>query len=138
MPNKNITVLGFDFGIKQIGVASGQTLTCTANPLTVIKNHRDTINWQGISQVINEWQPQALVVGWPLNMDGSESDLCKRVKKFSRQLEGRFNLPVHLSDERLSSHQVKTDIASENNYQQNPIDDKAAAIILQSWLNEQV
>lgn len=136
MPKKNLTILGFDFGTKQIGVALGQTTTHSASPLKVVRNHNDKVNWREISEIISDWQPQALVLGLPLNMDGSESEFCATIKKFARQLEGRFNLPVHLIDERLTSAVVKQSDTINKNYVTHPIDDKAAAVILQSWLDE--
>ena len=88
-------LLGFDFGTKQIGVAVGQIITQQARELCNLKARDGIPNWEQIEALIKEWQPDALVVGLPLNMDGTPSDMCVRAEKFARRLNGRFNLPVH-------------------------------------------
>ncbi|MCB1616221.1 MAG: Holliday junction resolvase RuvX [Pseudomonadales bacterium] len=133
-------VLCFDFGTRQIGVAIGQTVTGTASPLGVIKNHRQTINWDAITQAINEWKPSLLIVGLPLNMDGSKSDFCAQAERFSRQLNGRYGVPVELADERLSTFEAKSREASTGRhrkagYASDPVDSLAAHCILESWLS---
>ena len=80
-------ILAFDFGTKKIGVAVGQTLTKTSSPLTIIFNKKNKINWQEIEEVINEWNPDLLIVGKPLNMDGTESDIMKNVSNFVKNLK---------------------------------------------------
>lgn len=145
-PPKPLCVMGFDFGLHHIGVAVGQTLTGSASPLGTIINHQGAINWQAIGNYIEEWKPALLVVGLPLNMDGSRSPLCERVERFARQLDGRFGLPVTLCDERLSSYEAKSRHRAGQQYQrdnyagnyvENPVDDIAAQCILETWLNEQ-
>ena len=134
------TVLAIDFGLRNMGVAVGNTLSRTAQPLAII-NARDGVpDWDALAKFIEEWQPQRVVVGHPLNMDGTESDISKRVMKFARQLEGRYQRIVTLVDERLSSREAKAAaLASGHNgdFAAKPIDDEAAAIILSTWLNEQ-
>ena len=134
------TVLAIDFGLRNMGVAVGNTLSRTAQPLAII-NARDGVpDWDALAKFIEEWQPQRVVVGHPLNMDGTESDISKRVMKFARQIEGRYQRIVTLVDERLSSREAKAAaLASGHNgdFAAQPIDDEAATIILTTWLNEQ-
>ena len=134
------SLLAFDFGTSQIGVAVGQTLTNTANPLTVLKARDGIPNWQQIEQLLSEWQPDQLLVGLPLNMDGSESEFCQRARKFARRLHGRFGIPVGMMDERLTTFAAKEQQQSQGkrptSYRQQPVDDLAAVIILESWFSD--
>lgn len=133
-------VLGFDYGTKQIGVAVGQVITGQARELCTLKAQNGTPNWQQVEQLIKEWLPDALVVGLPLNMDGSESEMCERANKFARRLNGRFNLPVHMQDERLTTFEAKGERFGHGqlstSYKQNPVDALAAALLLESWLEQ--
>lgn len=133
-------LLAFDFGTGQIGVAVGQTLTNSANPLAVLKARDGIPNWEQIEQLLSEWRPDLLLVGLPLNMDGSESDFCQRARKFARRLHGRFGLPVSMVDERLTTFAAKSQQRSQGkrpeSYKQQPVDDLAAVIILQDWLSD--
>lgn len=135
-------VLGFDYGTKQIGVAVGQIVTGQARELCTLKAQNGTPNWQQVEQLIKEWQPDALVVGLPLNMDGSESEMCERASKFARRLNGRFNLPVHMQDERLTTFEAKGERFEQGqlstSYKQNPVDALAAALLLESWLEQNI
>ncbi|MEW8260611.1 MAG: Holliday junction resolvase RuvX [Candidatus Thiodiazotropha taylori] len=101
------TLLGFDFGTRKIGVAVGQTLTGTATPLETLELVNQKPDWVRIEELINEWQPQALVVGLPLDVDDSETDATQPALRFSRQLEGRFHLTVYLADERFTSFEAR-------------------------------
>lgn len=136
----NKTILGFDYGLKNIGVASGQTVTASASELPPLKAKDGIPDWNNIEHLLKEWQPDAVVVGLPLNMDGSDSELSARARKFANRLHGRFGVIVHLMDERLSTREAKT-IAREQghkgNYRENPIDSLAARLILESWLTTQ-
>jgi len=129
------TLLGFDFGEKRTGVAVGQSLTGTATALTTLNSQRNKPDWLGIEALIKEWQPNALVVGIPVHMDGTEQAMTLAARKFARQLEGRFQLPVHEAEERLSS--VEAEEALGANPDKADIDREAARIILQSWLGTQ-
>ncbi len=135
---KAVRVLGFDYGTRQIGVASGQSLTGSAAPLTVLRARDGIPDWEEIAGLIGEWRPDALVVGLPLNMDGSASEMSTRAEKFARRLEGRFNLPVHRVDERLSTfeakHTLKEQGRSPASYRTDPVDGIAAALLLETWL----
>lgn len=130
------TVLCFDYGTKTIGVAVGQTITQTANPLIDLKARDGIPNWQQIEQLLEEWQPDLLLVGLPLNMDGSFSEISQRAKKFANRLHGRFGLPIEMADERLSSFEAKGEIIQQTGsrqFKQRNIDSVAARIILESW-----
>ena len=129
----HITVLGFDFGMKRIGVAVGQTLTQTAQPLVVLSAKDGIPSWSTIKQLIDEWGAQALVVGLPYQLDGSDQMISFAAKKFARRLEQRFQLPVHLVDERYTTKAARThpDTTLKPG---ELIDSHAAAIILESWL----
>ncbi len=129
------TLLGFDYGEKRTGVAVGQSLTATATALTTLNSHRNKPDWSGIEALIKEWRPNALVVGIPVHMDGKEQAMTLAARKFARQLEGRFQLPVHEAEERLSS--VEAEQFLGNNANKADIDREAARIILQSWLSAQ-
>lgn len=130
-------VLGFDFGEKRIGVATGQAITQSANPVTTLNSINNKPDWEAIEKLINHWQPDALIVGLPFYLDGSESEMTKRAEKFSRQLEGRFNLPVHTHNEALSSFEAEQFLQSKKKqHNKQDIDKIAAAIIVQSWLEQ--
>lgn len=136
MPNSTPqTVLGFDYGEKRTGVAVGQSLTSTATGLTTLHSLRNKVNWSEIERLISEWQPDALVVGIPVHMDGTEQPMTLAARKFSRQLHGRFQLPVFEAEERLSSAEAEQFLG--NTEDKAAIDKEAARIILQSWLNSQ-
>jgi len=132
-------VMGFDFGERRMGVATGQTITRSANPLTTlhaVDNHPD---WVNIEKLIGEWLPGALVVGIPAHLDGSASDMSKKAERFCRQLEGRFRLPVHRVNESLTSFEAEHHLREKRKSTQHnkqEIDRMAAAIILQSWLDQ--
>lgn len=136
------TALAFDFGLKQMGVAYGQTLTSSAKELCIVKASDGIPNWDNLHSLIDEWQPNLLLVGLPLNMDGSESDLSKLARKFARRLQGRTGLETLMVDERLTSHNIKSSIreqdlnANGSRTDLSKIDHLAAALILQSWLDD--
>ncbi len=134
------TLLAFDYGTKNIGVALGQTLTGSARELPGLKARDGIPEWQDIARLLEEWQPKLLLVGLPLNMDGSESELSARARKFANRLHGRFGLPVELIDERLSSFAAKGEVISRGgsrDYKNNPVDSTAARLILEDWLGRQ-
>lgn len=128
-------ILAFDFGTRQIGLASGQTVTSTASPLTVLPARDGIPDWQHLEALIHEWRPVLILVGLPLNMDGTESPLCARARKFARRLHGRTGKPVLMVDERLSTHEAKElDQRRGQSYREQPVDAIAACLILESWL----
>jgi len=132
----NGVVLGFDYGSKRIGIAVGQTLTGSARPLTIVKARDGKPDWDAISRLIAEWQPVALVVGLPVHMDGTEHERTARARRFGNQLAGRYNLPVHRVDERLTSYQAELELRARGKGGE-ALDAVAAQLILQSWLDTQ-
>lgn len=132
-------LLGFDYGSKQIGVAVGQVITGQARELCILKAQNGVPDWQKVEALIKEWQPDAIVIGLPLNMDGSKSEMSERAEKFARRLNGRFNLPVHTHDERLTTYEAKGQRLQQgqnSGYRERPVDALAAALLLQGWLEE--
>lgn len=131
--------LGMDYGEKYIGVASGHSQTGTATPLTVIRNHCGTPDWQQFQRLLDEWQPVAFVVGIPLHMDGSEQPLTQHVKGYVRQLQKRFALPVYTVDERMTTREADNIIRNNRNQGKRRKTGKAdrdkiaAALILEKW-----
>jgi putative Holliday junction resolvase len=133
------SVLAFDFGLVQIGVAVGNTLLRSTQPLAILRAREGIPDWQALEQLVRDWQPDLLLVGDPLNMDGSDSELCERARKFARRLHGRLGLPVTMVDERLTSFeakQVSREQGHRGNYKRRPIDSQAAELVLRSWLND--
>lgn len=136
------TLLGFDYGSKRIGVAVGQELTRSAQALRTLHNTSSGPDWPAISELIQEWQPELLVVGLPHNMDDSPHPLAERTLDFGKQLEQRYNLPVAWIDEKLSSVEAEERLAQSGKSRSSKrskenIDKLAAEIILQTWLNSQ-
>ena len=131
-----MVLLGFDFGTKKIGVAVGQTLTGQASPLTTLAMVQQRPDWQAIEGIIDEWKPQALVVGLPLNMDDTPTRLTDRANRFGRQLEGRFHLPAHMVDERLTSREARREFGAAVD-KSGGLDAFAAKLIIETWLSEQ-
>ncbi|GGK02947.1 Holliday junction resolvase RuvX [Pseudomonas matsuisoli] len=130
-------LLGFDYGTKQIGVAVGQAVTGQARELCVLKAQNGVPDWSRVEALIAEWQPDAVVVGLPLNMDGTRSDMSDRAEKFARRLNGRFNLPAFTHDERLTTFEAKGHRMAQGQrggYRDRPVDALAAALLLEGWL----
>ena len=134
------TVLCFDFGLARTGVASGNTLTRSAQPVTIIHARTNDERWKAVEALVKEWEPVLLVVGVPRHGDGTDCDLTPRCERFARQLggplrpprahrRGPFRLPVRTVDERFSSVMVE--------HGADKIDDEAAAVILQQYFDEQ-
>ena len=136
---KALTIIAFDFGLKNLGVAVGQTITASANELPPLKSRDGVPNWDQLGALFKEWQPDLVVVGNPINLDESESELSARARKFANRVHGRFALPVEMIDERYSSREAKSqarEFGHKGDYGSNPIDSIAARIILETWLNE--
>lgn len=132
-------VLGFDFGMKKIGVAVGQTITKTASPLTQLKAEKGEPKWAEITALIKLWTPFALVVGRPLNMDGTTQPVTLAAEQFAHALESRYGLAVHLVDERLSTVAARSKLFEKGGYRvlsKKNIDEASAQIILQEWLEQ--
>lgn len=137
MSEQTKVLLGFDFGVKRIGVAVGQELTRTARALETLTSPDGGPDWDGITRLIEQWQPDALVVGLPLNADGSDHEVTRLARRFGNRLKGRYNLPVFSIDERLSSVEAERLLAEQGRYNKEDVDKLAARIILESWLAQQ-
>lgn len=136
----NRTLMAFDFGTKSIGVAIGQEVTGTARALTAFKAQDGVPDWNQVEKILNEWQPDLLVVGLPLNMDGTEQELTARARKFANRLQGRFGKPVELQDERLSTVEARADLFERGGFRalnKGQVDATSAVIILESWFSRQ-
>ena len=129
-------LLGFDYGTHKIGVAVGQPLTGTASPLETLGLVNRKPDWQKIARLVEEWRPQALVVGHPFEMTDREANNAEGAKAFARQLHGRFHLPVHMADERLTSREAWAQLGRESGKDPTKVDSYAAKLILETWLNE--
>ena len=137
MPDAIKVLLAFDYGTKNIGVASAQTITKTANSLPGLKAKDGIPDWNQIEKLLQEFKPDLVLVGLPLNMDGTESELSTRAKKFANRIHGRFSVKVEMIDERLSSFAAKGEVISQGgsrDYKNNPVDSIAARILLEDWL----
>lgn len=136
------TVLGFDFGLSRTGVAVGETLTGSARPLRTLACRDGQPNWDEVAQLIAEWQPVALVVGVPRHADGTLPAAGEGAERFARRLHGRFRLPVHTVDERLSSYVAEQALAHRGvrgqrlRKQKAALDSMAACVILDTWFTE--
>ncbi len=131
--------LGFDFGYKRIGVAIGQRLTGHARPLSTLNAISGVPNWALVQALIDAWQPAAFIVGLPTCIDGKELYTTGAARGFARQLRKKFNIPVHLVDERLSTVEARAQLFAEGGYRKlktSEIDSLAACIILEQWLQE--
>jgi putative Holliday junction resolvase len=131
------TVIAFDFGMKSIGVAIGQSITGTASPLQAIKAQDGIPNWEILQVLISQWQPNALLVGLPLNMDGSEQAITASVRSFVGRLKHKYNLPVFLHDERLSTVDAKAKLFELGGFKKlskEKVDSVSACLIYESWL----
>ena len=132
------TLLGFDFGTKRIGIAIAQEVTGTANPLTTVTAIKHKPDWDSISKIIKEWQPDLFVVGLPLHMDGTEQPMTQAARRFSNQLNGRYQIPVALMDERLSSNEAESILNERaSSHSKAQIDMISAQLILQSWMSSE-
>lgn len=133
-----LSLLAFDYGLKNIGVAYGQSVTGTASELVPLTARDGVPDWGQVGKLLNEWQPQLLLVGLPLNMDDTESELSQRARKFANRLHGRFGLPVELFDERLTTRLAKEEARGrghKGNYAARPVDSIAARLLLESWFS---
>lgn len=133
------TLLAFDFGTRSIGVAVGQRITGTARPLTALKAQNGTPDWALIERLIKEWQPEKVVVGLPLNMDGTEQPLTARARNFANRLHGRFGVAMALHDERLSTVEARAGLFSRGGFRaldKGSVDSASAVVILESYFEQ--
>ena len=125
-------IVAFDFGTKKIGVAVGQTETFTSSPLQIIYNDQEKTNWNEISILIEEWNPDLILVGKPLNMDGTESDIMQKVDKFLNKLEKISKVQCEYVDERLTTFEAR-EMLGEN--KMDDVDAHAAKILIDNWFD---
>ena len=133
------TLLAFDFGTKSIGAAVGQRITGTARPLAALKANDGNPDWSLIERLLKEWQPEAVIVGLPLNMDGSEQPLTARARKFANKIHGRFGVKMILHDERLSTVEARAGLFEHGGYRalnKGRIDSASAVVILESFFEQ--
>jgi putative Holliday junction resolvase len=142
MPGTPETIVAFDFGLRRIGVAVGQQVTHSANPLETIVNCADGPDWERISEIVREWRPDRLIVGMPRHADGSPSEMGDRVRLFVDEL-GRFDLPVEEVDERYSSVEAGAILKARRaegigrRISKEMIDSAAATLIAERWLKNE-
>jgi len=135
------TLLAFDFGTKRIGVAVGNSISCTAQPLITLHGEKNEQRFAAIEALLREWQPAALVVGLPCNDDGTPHEMTRLCQRFANRLKGRFKLPTILVDERYTSAAASSQLneAGIRGIKQKPLLDQVAAQqILQAYFDEPV
>ena len=137
------TFLAFDYGERRIGVAVGQSVTGTATPLSTVDVRAGEPDWARIDGIVADWNPDALVVGEPLHVDGRPQRMTRRARRFGHALRSRFGLPVHAADERLSTVEARAEMAARGAFRSSEAGRRraldhplAARIILESWLEE--
>ena len=136
--------LAFDFGTRNLGVAVGQATTQTAQGIATLKVRNGQPDWVQIKKLLEEWAPDALIVGLPLHLDASESPMSSSARQFAKRLSGRFGLPVHMVDERLSSSSADAILVDQqrsggklHKHRRQYRDQIAAELILQSFFNNE-
>ncbi|MXR68131.1 Holliday junction resolvase RuvX [Shewanella sp. JBTF-M18] len=130
------SVLGFDFGTKSIGVAVGQQITGSATPLASLKANDGIPRWEEIEALIKEWKPDIIVVGLPLNMDGTEQEMTQRARKFANRISGRFGVKTATQDERLTTADAKARLFEMGGYKalsKGQVDSMSAVLIIESY-----
>jgi putative Holliday junction resolvase len=130
--------LGFDYGLKKIGIAIGQFVTLTAQPLSFIKVKDGHPDWSALEKLLKEWRPKCLVVGLPKSIHDEPLSITEHVLNFARDLE-RFHLPVYFSDERMTTKEARQALFDAGGFRAlnyGKVDSVAAAIILEQWMNE--
>ena len=125
-------IIAFDYGEKKIGVAVGQTSTNTSSPLQIIFNKDNKTNWISISSLLDEWKPDLILLGKPLNMDGSESEIMKKIDKFYKELKSIYDADIEFVDERLTTFEAREILKDEK---QDNVDAHAAKILIDNWFD---
>lgn len=131
--------LGIDYGRRYIGLAVGQTITCSARCLDVISAQLGLPNWSDIEKLLHEWNIEAIVVGLPLNMDGSTQEITLQTMAFVEWLQQHTKLPIYTVDERLTTVEAKQQLSSGKKHKlaSQRVDSYAAKLILEAWFQEQ-
>ncbi len=125
-------IIAFDYGEKKIGVAVGQTSTNTSSPLQIIFNKDNKTNWISISSLLHDWKPDLILLGKPLNMDGSESEIMKKVDKFYKELKSIYDADIEFVDERLTTFEAREILKDEKH---DNVDAHAAKILIDNWFD---
>tara|TARA_B100000214_G_scaffold192900_1_gene139551 strand:- start:380 stop:772 length:393 start_codon:yes stop_codon:yes gene_type:complete len=125
-------ILAFDFGTKKIGVAVGQTSTFTSSPLQVISSKDNKVNWNEIIILLDEWKPELIIVGKPLNMDGTDSEIMKEVDRFFLKLKDIYDAKYEYIDERLTTFEARQILEDRNSL----VDASAAKILIDNWFEQ--
>ena len=128
-------IIAFDYGEKKIGVAVGQTSTNTSSPLQIIFNKDNKTNWISISSLLDEWKPDLILLGKPLNMDGSDSEIMKKVDKFYKELKSIYDADIEFVDERLTTFEAREILKDEKH---DNVDAHAAKILIDNWFNKEL
>jgi putative Holliday junction resolvase len=131
--------MAFDFGTRRIGVAVGQELLGSGQPVALIPSRDGIPDWQQIESLLEDWRPDLVVVGLPLNMDNTENDMCARARKFGKRLHGRYHVPVEMVDERLTSFEAKGEVMAaggSRDFGRHGVDDRAAVLILETFFQQ--
>ncbi|UNM97090.1 Holliday junction resolvase RuvX [Ignatzschineria rhizosphaerae] len=131
-------VLGFDFGTKNLGVAVGNLLTETAQPISILKVTNNQPDWNAIQKLLDDWQPDAFIVGIPYTQDGTETEHIKIIRKFMNRLHGRYGLAVYEVDESYSSSQSEQYLKPSQKGKKATLDAISAAIIVERWLKDNI
>ena len=133
------SLFAIDYGTRKLGIASGQSLTRTAMGIAVLPVKHGEPDWQALDKLVNEWKPQAFVIGMPFNMDGSENSMTARVHAFMLALNTRYDLPCHSLDERLSTREAReisrtnASLLGKRYNERTEVDAMAAQLLLESW-----
>ena len=132
-------VMAFDFGTRRIGVAVGQELLGSGQPVALVPARDGIPDWQQIESLLEEWRPDLVVVGLPVFMDDTENDMCARARKFGKRLHGRYHVPVEMVDERLTSFEAKGEVMAaggSRDFGRHGVDDRAAVLILETFFQQ--
>lgn len=136
------TCFGIDFGTRKIGVAVGQTLTRTAMGIAVVPVHANVVDWGMLDKLVQQWKPDAFVIGMPFSMDGSDNDMTARARNFAKVLAERYGKPIHEIDERLSTRAAReisrdnAELIGKRYNDKAKVDALAAQLMLESWLEQ--
>ncbi|HQV24246.1 MAG TPA: Holliday junction resolvase RuvX [Acinetobacter sp.] len=137
--NSSLSIMAFDFGTQKMGIATGQSTIESANPLPLFAMKDGIPDWNQLLKLVKEWQPNIFLVGLPLNMDDSESELSARARKFARRLRHQTNIETWMVDERLSTREAREQLAfyqEQGRAKRLSADSFAAALLIQSWYRD--
>lgn len=130
------SIMGFDFGMRRIGVAVGQAITRTATAAHLIPAKAGIPDWSKLDRIVKQWQPDAFIIGLPLNEDGTESAMSEEARRFGKKLATRFQRNWHCVNEFLTSFEAEQLCREETGAcSRKPMDDQAARLILETWMN---